>query len=418
MASDLYIGLMSGTSLDGVDGVVVDLPQGQGDGAQRLRVLGHTSLPLGEPLRTELLALNRVTDNELHRAALAANALVRRYAEVVQNLLQQCHLPASAVRAIGAHGQTVRHRPQAFDGMGYTLQLNNPALLAELTGIDVVADFRSRDVAAGGQGAPLVPAFHRYIFGSVLGAGSDQAPAKVCVLNLGGMANLTLLDGGGGTGADVKAIGNKSNKSNKSNESDVLGFDCGPGNVLLDMWCQQHTGQPFDLGGAWAASGRVVPELLVQCLTEPYFSLPAPKSTGRDLFHAGWLAPHLAAVQGATMGADLRPSDVQATLTELTAQVCAQPLHDLHGRQTSSNYQGTLIVCGGGALNTYLMQRLAAHLPQWTVQSSTPYGLAPLQVEAAAFAWLAQCRGLRRSANVPRVTGAAGPRILGALYPA
>ena len=390
---------MSGTSLDGVDGVVVDLSPEPQYGQGRLRVLGHSSLALGEALRAELLALNRVTDNELHRAALAANALARRYAQVVHNLLQQCHLCASAVRAIGAHGQTVRHRPQTFDGTGYTLQLNNSALLAELTGIDVVADFRSRDVAAGGQGAPLVPAFHRYVFGSALRG--NRSAAKVCVLNLGGMANLTLF------GADVV-----------SDESDVLGFDCGPGNVLLDAWCQQHTGQPFDQDGAWAASGCVVPALLAQCLSEPYFSLPAPKSTGRDRFHTGWLAQHLALLRGAMDGADLRPVDVQATLTELTAQVCAQPLRDLHHLQTPQNGQGTLIVCGGGALNTYLMQRLATHLPQWTVQSSAHHGLAPMQVEAAAFAWLAQRNVLRRSANVPRVTGAVGPRILGALYPA
>jgi anhydro-N-acetylmuramic acid kinase len=235
---DLYIGLMSGTSLDGVDGVLVDFSE------PPLTVLAHASVPFAPDLTRELLALNTPGHNELHRCALAANALVRIYAEVVADLLSRSGLAPEAIAAIGAHGQTVRHQPQAFDGVGYTAQLNNPALLVELTRIRVVADFRSRDVAAGGQGAPLVPPFHQAVFG--------VDGQTVCVLNVGGISNLTVL---GPRLAD-----------------DVLGFDCGPGNALLDAWCQQHLGQAFDAEGAWAASGQVDNELLSVLLAEPYFS--------------------------------------------------------------------------------------------------------------------------------------------------
>ncbi|MBS0392771.1 MAG: anhydro-N-acetylmuramic acid kinase [Proteobacteria bacterium] len=365
-----YIGLMSGTSLDGIDGVLAEFSAG------KCRVAHHAYAPLAPDLRAELLALNTRGADELHRAALAANALARGYAGVVQDLLSQAKLSPAAVHAIGAHGQTVRHRPQAFDGTGYTLQLNNPALLAELTGITVVADLRSRDVAAGGQGAPLVPAFHQGVFG--------QAGRAVAVLNLGGISNLSLLRADGG----------------------VLGFDCGPANALMDHWCERHTGRPYDDAGAWARGGCPIGVLLQTLLTEPFLALPPPKSTGRDLFNPDWLARHLAAV-----GSAARPQDVQATLAEFTAQSCAQELLR-HAPEC-----GLLICCGGGALNSYLMERLQALLPGVSVEDSGRHGLPPLQVEAAAFAWLArQClAGL--PANLPAVTGARGPRILGAIYP-
>ncbi|MEO6017473.1 MAG: anhydro-N-acetylmuramic acid kinase [Polaromonas sp.] len=367
--SDLYIGLMSGTSLDGADGVLVDF-----SGA-RLNVLAAASGPFTDPFRAELLALNSPSDNELHRAALAANQLANVYAKVVQALLQS--LPSTeTVKAIGAHGQTVRHQPQK--AAAYTLQLNNPALLAELTGIDVVADFRSRDVAAGGQGAPLVPAFHQSVFG--------QAGATVSLLNIGGISNISVLPG--------DAAG------------PVLGFDCGPGNALMDAWCQQHTGQPFDTGGAWAASGKLVPALLNSLLDDPYFAKSPPKSTGRDLFSQQWLAGKLAAFSGE------RPADIQNTLTEFTASAC------ITGASSYGKDSRELIVCGGGAFNQHLMQRLQAGLPQLGVVSSEVHGLPPLQVEAAAFAWLARQNMHRLPGNLASVTGAAGPRILGALYPA
>ena len=376
---ELYIGLMSGTSLDGVDGVLADFA---GD---RPRVLCHAAAPFPGELRAELLALNSPGDNELHRGALAANALVRVYAAVVAGLLRTANLPSAQITAIGAHGQTVRHRPQEFDaqpqqGMagGYTLQLNNPALLVELTGIDVVADFRSRDVAAGGQGAPLAPAFHREVFGT---------PGEaLAALNIGGISNLSVL---GGAATDP-----------------LLGFDCGPGNALMDYWCQQHTGQPFDRGGTWAAQGTVVPNLLASLLAAPYLAKALPKSTGRDLFNPAWLAQQLAPF------ATLAPVDVQATLTEFTASACAADMAR-YGRGSQS-----LIVCGGGALNTRLMQRLQALLPKVAVRSSEHHGLPPLEVEAAAFAWLARQTVLRRPGNLASVTGAKGERVLGAIYPA
>lgn len=367
----LYIGLMSGTSLDGVDAVLAELPPAGG-----LNVRAHTHRPMPADLRDELLALNTPGSNELHRAALAANALSRLYTQAAETLLAQSAIAADDVRALGAHGQTVRHRPGEFDGHGYTVQLLNPALLAELSGIDVVADFRSRDVAAGGQGAPMVPAFHRAMFA--------RPGQTVAVLNLGGIANLTVLGADGST----------------------LGFDCGPANALMDHWCEQHTGQLYDRSGLWAASGRVLEPLLAAMLAEPYFALGPPKSTGRDLFNPPWLGAQLGDAVG------VRPQDVQATLAELTARSCADAV-ERHGGGARE-----LLVCGGGAFNTHLMARLAALLPGRQVQATDARGLPATQVEAAAFAWLAGAHCDRRAGNLPSVTGAAGPRVLGALYPA
>lgn len=364
-----YVGLMSGTSMDGVDGVLVAFEGGA------LRVEAHAFSPFASGLRAELLALNTCGPDELHRAALAANALARAYADVVHTLLEKQGRGPSAVVAIGAHGQTLRHRPGAFDGTGYTLQLNNPALLAELSGIDVVADFRTRDVAAGGQGAPLVPAFHREVFG--------QAHATVCVLNVGGISNLSVLTPDGG----------------------VVGFDCGPGNALMDHWCQLHTGELFDRAGAWAAGGHVLAPLMESLLSDPYLKMAPPKSTGRDLFNPPWLTSHLAGFP------DARPRDVQATLLEFTARVCADDV-----RRHAPDCV-TLLVCGGGALNTALMQRLQSTLPSVTVSSTALQGLPPLQVEATAFAWLARKAVHREPASLESVTGTRGARVLGALYP-
>jgi anhydro-N-acetylmuramic acid kinase len=367
----LYIGLMSGTSLDGADGVLVDFA------TTGLRVVAHRHRPFTPALAAELLALNTPGDNELHRAALAGNTLARVYAEVVEALLEAGGLPREQVLAIGAHGQTVRHRPQEFDGTGYTLQLNNPALLAELSGIDVIADLRSRDVAAGGQGAPLVPAFHRAVFG--------RPGAPTGVLNIGGISNLTALQADGST----------------------TGFDCGPGNALMDHWCQAHTGRAFDEGGAWAASGRVNEPLLQDMLADPYFALPAPKSTGRDRFHPNWLKDRL---QGSTPPA--QAVDVQATLAELTAACCA---NDFRWHATGAR---EMLVCGGGAFNQHLMRRLAARLPGVAVLPTDERGLPAMQVEACAFAWLARAFCVREPASLASVTGARGARVLGALYPA
>jgi anhydro-N-acetylmuramic acid kinase len=364
-----FIGLMSGTSLDGVDGVVASFDGG-------LRVLAHATAPFDPALRAELLALNTSGQDEIHRAELAANALMRVYAEVVRHLLARTKLSPADVRAIGAHGQTVRHRPRLFDGTGYTVQLAQPALLAELTGIDVAADFRTRDVAAGGQGAPLAPFFHRAVFGR-----EGQA---LGVLNIGGISNLTVL----------RADGTQ------------IGFDCGPGNALMDAWCLRHEGQPFDRDGAWAAGTAPDAALLQAMLAEPYFAVQPPKSTGRDLFHDDWLAARLQPF------ASIAPRTVQATLAELTAASIAQDV-----RRHAPGLP-KLVVCGGGALNGHLMRRLQALLPGTQVLSSDEEGLPPLQVEAAAFAWLARACVLREKLPLTSTTGARGARVLGAVWPA
>ena len=373
----LFIGLMSGTSLDGIDGVVVDFAATKGSAG--VQVVAHAKRAFSPDLRASLAALNRSGDDEIHRAALAANALARAYAALVETLRSGAAVANRPIVAVGCHGQTVRHRPGEFDGIGYTIQLNAPALLAELTAIDVIADFRSRDVAAGGQGAPLVPAFHRALFG--------RAGAKVAVLNLGGIANLTVL----------------------GPQGQAIGFDCGPANTLLDLWCQRSSGRPFDANGATAARGVVDARLLDALLAEPYFALVPPKSTGLDLFNAQWLDARL---DTADARARLRLEDVQATLAQLTADVVAASCR----RHAAGADE--LVVCGGGAFNADLMARLGRALTPMAVVASDARGLPADQVEATAFAWLAHAFVERRPGNMPSATGAAGPRVLGALYPA
>jgi anhydro-N-acetylmuramic acid kinase len=359
---ELYIGLMSGTSLDGVDAVLARFSRG------RARPLGHAHVAFGDALRRELLALNSPGKNEIERAARAGNLLARSYAAAIGKLLGRKR--ASAVRAIGCHGQTVRHRPDR----GFTLQIGNPARLAELVRIPVIADFRSRDVAAGGQGAPLAPAFHAAVFAS---RSEDRA-----VLNLGGIANLTLLRRG----------------------RPVVGFDSGPASCLLDLWASRHLGARYDRDGRWAAGGRVREPALQRMLREPYFEAPPPKSTGRDLFNERWLRRALRERMPAR--------DVQATLLELTARSVANALRR-YGRGV-----GRVIVCGGGARNGALMYRLAALVAPIPVEASGRHGVDPQLVEAVAFAWLARQALRGEPASLPSVTGARGPRVLGAIYPA
>ena len=372
----VYIGLMSGTSLDGVDGVLAEFGV---DASIGLKVWAHCHEPYSPGLAAELLALNSPGENELHRAAIAGNAIAAQYGAVVESLLHRTGIPRRRVRAIGAHGQTVRHRPGEFDGVGYTLQLLSPALLAESTAVPVVADFRSRDVAAGGQGAPLVPSFHRAVFG--------RTGEPLAVVNIGGFSNLTAI------GVD----------------GSMHGLDCGPGNVLLDHWCSIHTGKPFDEAGRWSASGTVIEQLLQDMLDDAFFALPAPKSTGRDRFNPEWLAMQLRHCPAA-VGA--RPEDVQCTLVELTARTSAAQVLRYAVEATE------LLVCGGGALNRYLLQRLSSALPGVRVLATDALGLPCTQVEACAFAWLARAHIEGQPANVSEVTGARGPRLLGALYPA
>lgn len=371
---NLFIGLMSGTSLDGVDGVLVAFPASTDDGL--IRMLASAYLPFPPVLREDLMALQLQGENEIHREAIAANALTRHYADCVATLLAKSGCAPEDVQAIGAHGQTIRHRPD----LGYTRQTGNPALLAELTGIDVIADFRSRDIAAGGQGAPLVPAFHQAIFG--------RANENRVVANIGGISNISILDG----------------------KAKVTGFDTGPGNVLMDAWIARHRSASYDDAGTWAATGKTVPALLNALLAEPFLALPSPKSTGRDLFNMDWLTTKL------VLFPDLAPVDVQATLAAFTAISLADAIQ-LHAPQANAVY-----VCGGGAYNRHLMHLLqealaARHHPS-VVQSTNKLGVSPNHVEALAFAWLARRHVLREAGNLAAVTGAAGPRILGGLYPA
>ncbi len=372
---DVYIGLMSGTSLDGIDGIAAQFPS---EGPPI--VLAEAYQPFEPALRDVLLELQHPSEDEIDKEALAANVLTRNYAAVVHQLVQTLsnNAPkgqALPVRAIGAHGQTIRHRPER----GYTRQIHNPALLAELTQIDVIADFRSRDIAAGGQGAPLVPAFHAKLLGP------SEHTRAMC--NIGGISNVTLISASG----------------------EIRGWDCGPGNVLMDSWATQHTDKNYDDRGQLAAQGQAHPPLLQHLLNTPYFQALPPKSAGRDIFHAAWLEQKLAPFK------HLSPADIQATLTAFTAQCIAQDLFR-HAPDCQSVY-----VCGGGERNPILLQALTEAIKAYgmktQVHSTIALGIPAHQVEALTFAWLAMRFIQRESGNLPGVTGAKGLRILGAWYP-
>ncbi len=370
-AGTLYAGLMSGTSLDGVDGVIARFDQ-QGQPT----FLAMASCPLPDSLRQQLLELNTPGENELHKAAMASNALAKVYAQTIAQLLKKTGLNAKQIEAIGAHGQTVRHQPQ----LGYSIQLNAPALLAELTQIAVIADFRARDIAAQGQGAPLVPAFHQELF---------QSDAPCVVLNLGGIANISV----------IRKTG------------DVQGFDTGPANMLLDAWIQKHQQFSYDKEGAWAKGGTAnMPLVDYLIASEPWLQQPPPKSTGRDLFNLSWLEKRLA--NSPHNLSTLAPQDIQASLLVFTARTIAQAI-----RQAAPN-RSTVIACGGGALNSALLHGLAEELPEHKIVSCRDYGIDVQAMEALAFAWLAWCWDHQKKAGRPAVTGAHASRILGCKYPA
>jgi anhydro-N-acetylmuramic acid kinase len=355
---------MSGTSLDGLDIALIEAPA--------IKLIATHYIPMPDALRTELLTLCASGPDEIARSAIAQQNWVTLAAQGIDTLLAQHHLKPEDIRAIGSHGQTIRHEP----ARGFTVQIGNPALLTELTGITVVSDFRSRDVAAGGQGAPLVPAFHEALF--------EERDGNRAVLNIGGFSNLSLIEPG-------KA---------------VAGFDCGPGNVLLDAWIHHNRGENYDRDGQWAATGKVEPVLLKKLLSDPFFLTKGPKSTGREVFNLPWLMQHLS--QLPTFAAN----DVQATLLELTALTIIESL------QSAQADTQEVLVCGGGAHNSTLMNRLAGLLPNAKVSSTAAYGVDPDWVEAMAFAWLAHCCIEGIAANRPSVTGARGLRVLGAIYPA
>lgn len=363
----LCAGLISGTSMDGVEAVLLEVSAG----SFAVRGALHVDYPaeLGTRLRRAVADPAACGLDEF--GALDA-AIGEVFADAAERLLAAAGVTGDAVRVIGSHGQTILHRPRGT--LPYTLQIGDPNRIAERTGIDVVADFRRRDLAAGGEAAPLVPAFHAAAFGA---PGEDRA-----VVNIGGIANITTLAADGAVG----------------------GFDTGPGNCLMDLWAAEHLGAPYDRDGALAAQGRVHAALLDHLLEEPYLSLPAPKSTGRELFHRTWLDQalqhHAAPV-----------ADVMATLSEYTARTIAMALLSAPGFAP-----GELLVCGGGACNRELMRRLAAQMPQVRVASTATRGIAPEHVEAATFGWLALRYLAGEPGNLVAVTGARGPRVLGALY--
>lgn len=396
--SPYVIGMMSGTSLDALDAVLCQFYEIDEDNDEPVEILATISEPFPDDLRAVLLALTQpngvaqlINDNNLLKKPWAFESELDvfgwasvYYAEfagnLVNRLLEKAQVTPDEVTAIGCHGQTVRHRPQ----WSFSLQLLDPNVLAERTGIAVVSDFRRRDMAVGGQGAPLVPAFHQAMFGTKAYA-TDEFMPKV-ILNLGGIANITVLDG----------------------TDNVIGFDTGVANLLIDAWCQRHTEQAFDKNGEWAQSGNVIEPLLSALLTHPYFAQPYPKSTGREDFNLDWVDTVLEQISHQFPNLAYSPADVQATLTELTAVSVTQAIASV-----MDVAKGELFVCGGGALNTYLMSRLQAYLPNWKVQTTDEIGLSPLWVESVAFAWLAQQTILNIPSNLPSVTGASKKVVLG-----
>ncbi|MES3041505.1 MAG: anhydro-N-acetylmuramic acid kinase [Pseudomonadota bacterium] len=368
------MGVMSGTSVDAIDVVLADWRN-----PRQPVLLACISQPWSASLRADILALAGSQSDSIDTLGRLDRQIGMATADACLACLAKTSLPASAVTAIGFHGQTIRHHPDMTPP--FTLQIGDPNTLAELTGISVVSDFRRRDMAAGGQGAPLVPAFHEQIFAS--------ADMHTVILNLGGIANITVLP------------------AHSAVES-TLGFDTGPANMLMDAWCQRHTGQSYDANGDWAAAGQVDAILLHRLLAHPYFSSPAPKSTGRESFGMVWLNEQLVSEQR-----DISTINVQATLAELTAISVRDAIEE-----SCQGMSGELLVCGGGANNKHLMTRLQEHLAHWQVASTASRGIDPQWIEALAFAWLARQMVSGLTGNLPAVTGAHGPRILGSYHPA
>lgn len=355
------IGLMSGTSLDGVDAVLVNFSE------VSPKLIQKCYLSFSFELKHQLLELQQPTENELHLSQLVGNILTQYYANAVEILLKKSNLQSTDIAAIGCHGQTIRHRPEH----GYTFQIGNPALLAELTDINVVSHFRDRDIAAGGQGAPLVPAFHAEIFA--------HPQVSRAVINIGGISNITYLP---------------------HRQKAIQGFDCGPGNIFMDFWINKHQQKSYDQEGQWALKGNCIPELLLALLEDPFFHLAPPKSTGRDLFNPHWLNKHL------QYYLHYSPVDIQATLLALTVESIAKAIE--HYQDIEEVY-----LCGGGAYNIALLSLLQKRLPGCIVDTTKTLGVAPDEVEALAFAWLAYQNLNKAPANIPSATGAQGPRILG-----
>ena len=369
----IYIGVMTGTSMDGVDIVAASFDP--------LQLHATLTLPFDLDLRDELMALTLPGDNEIDRMGKADVALAKMIGQGINQLIEEHNLPRKQIKAIGSHGQTIRHRPEH----GFTLQIGDANIITEITQIPVVADFRRRDMAAGGQGAPLVPAFHQALF--------QHDSIHRVILNLGGIANVSLLPAG--------------------QPEAVYGFDTGPANILMDAWCHRYTGQPYDENGNWAAYGQPIRSLLERLQSHEYFSKEPPKSTGREDFNLDWLDEQLADWRNDVEYMELEdtPENVQATLLKLTTRAIKKAIY------RSGMPTGEVYVCGGGAYNSHLLEQLRWRLRKhyWSVQTTSVLGLAPTWVEATAFAWLAMRFVHQQSANLPAVTGAAGYRILGSM---
>lgn len=362
--SDLYIGLMSGTSMDSVDAVIVSIKK------NKIKLIASDSHPIDTELRHEILSLCQPGENAIYRMGRLDVKLGRLFADCVKDILKKAEINACDIAAIGSHGQNIRHRPDA--DYPFTLQIGDPNTIAAETGITTIADFRRRDIALGGQGAPLAPAFHQFLF--------QHFQGTQWVLNIGGIANVTLIQP----------------------EHEVIGFDTGPGNTLMDAWHYQHCGQRFDNNGMWAKTGTIHQRLLSLLLNDPFFSKKPPKSTGLEHFNLKWLQKNLRLTQE-----HIRSQDVQATLLELTVQSIAQTLN-----QHSTKH---IWVCGGGAKNQYLMERLQSQCHS-KILSTDAIGIPTDWIEACAFAWMAHQTAHHRVSNIPSVTGAKSAAILGAIY--
>lgn len=370
----IYIGVMTGTSMDGVDFVAASFDP--------LYLHATLTLPFDPELRDELMALTLPDDNEIDRMGKADVALATMIGHGINTLIEKNHLDRSQIKAIGSHGQTIRHRPEH----GFTLQIGDPNIITEITQIPVISDFRRRDMAAGGQGAPLVPAFHQAVF--------QHPTIHRVILNLGGIANVSLLPAG--------------------NPNGVSGFDTGPANILMDAWCERYTGHPFDENGNWAAYGQPIRGLLERLQGHAFFSKEPPKSTGREDFNLDWLDDQLADWRNDELEyqeLEDTPENVQATLLKLTTRAIKKAIY------RSDLDTGEVYVCGGGAYNSHLLEQLRWRLRKhhWSVQSTSVLGLSPTWVEATAFAWLAMRFMHQQAGNLPSVTGAEGFRVLGSI---
>lgn len=370
--TSIYIGVMTGTSMDGIDIVAASF--------EPLKLHATLTIPFDTELKDELMSLTLPGDNEIDRMGKADVTLARKIAKGINQLIKKNNLDRKTIKAIGSHGQTIRHRPQD----GFTLQLGDPNLITEITKIPVVSDFRRRDLAAGGQGAPLVPAFHQAIF-------QHETRDRV-ILNLGGIANISILP---------------------ANQSQISGFDTGPGNILMDGWCRRYTGQPYDENGNWAANGTPIRALLDRLYSHDFFGKKPPKSTGREEFNLDWLDEQIIDWRNDAEYEEIDdlPENIQATLAKLTVRAIQKAIY------RSGIQDGEVYVCGGGAYNSFILEQLRWRLRkhEWTVQTTDVIGISPTWVESTAFAWLAMLFVTQQTGNLPAVTGADATRILGTI---